>query len=175
MLKWVSMPFHMSQGRTSSTICHSNHAVSSVVCSFLHGHPFSYLYYFTFALSSLPCLLCSISCWPRYPHSCHFHFPLSLCFCKVHQCQLVSVTDCDSQIPVFSLYLLLGCSFHTVLRFYEMHCPKILFFLFFKPLSPHEISLFCLLRCFLCTVFCKFLCHNFSFILLSSLGHVTPH
>lgn len=63
MLKWESMPFQMPQSRTFSPVCHSNHAVSSVVCSILHGHPFSYLYYFSFALSSLPCLLCSISCW----------------------------------------------------------------------------------------------------------------
>lgn len=109
MLKWEPKPYKMSQGRTFSPVCQSNHNVSSVVCSFLHGHPFSYLCYFTFVPSSLLCLLCSISYWLKYLCSCHFHFPLSLCFCKACKCQLVSATDSNSQIPVFSLYLFLGC------------------------------------------------------------------
>lgn len=45
----------------------------------------------------------------------------------------------------------------------------------FLTLQPHEIPLFCLLTCFFCTIFCKFLCHNVSFMLLSLLGNVTKH
>lgn len=100
----------------------------------------------------------------------------SLCFCKAHQRQLVSATDCNSQIPVFFFYLFLGCKLLHSSEVLWGALPKTscwLFFGFFKPLSPHEISLFCLLRCFLCTLFCKFLCHNFSFILPSSSCGIT--
>lgn len=133
----------------------------------------SYLY-FTFGLSSLPCLLCSMSCWPKRPCSRHSHVSLSFLFLQSSAmaiCISARLWFPNTGILHLVYLIFLGCkllySSETLLAVLSKNP--------FLTLQPHEIPLFCLLTCFFCTIFCKFICHNVSFMLLSLLGNVTKH
>lgn len=109
MLKSESTNSQVPQESIIFQICCGKHVVSSVTCPFLHGLPFSHLCCFTFALSCLPCLLCSMSCCP----SIHSLAILTSIFSppQAHQWQFVSAIDWLPNTSILHLLYLIfsGC------------------------------------------------------------------
>lgn len=167
-----STHFQVSQ-ESFFQICRTNHVVSSVACPFLHGHPFSHIY--ALLLVCPVCHVCFVPCLAD-PSIHALAILTSLCLLFLQNSAMAICISTRLWFPntgiLHLLYLIfLGCK----LLYSSEMLLAVLSKNPFLTLQPHEISLFCLLTCFFCSIFCKFLCHNVSFMLLSLLGNVTKH